>query len=264
MSGVVAGGGAVEPFPENIYGHLQRLRWIAGQLEPADRVLDFGCGTGVFITIPLLQEGFDVVGVDLDELSVEYGRRLLEVRGLDPDALRAVDVRSLPAEFDAIVVSEVLEHLDDAELGDVLELLRAKLVPNGKLIVTTPNGYGWYELESLVWDRLGVGRAARKLFRRSGGRGGGNGSTGAGTDPRHLPMTLAPTPHLQRFTWRSLRRTLEAHGFSVVERRGAVLACGPMSDLALSGLRPVERVNQWLGERLSPVAADFYVVARRT
>jgi SAM-dependent methyltransferase len=245
---------AIAAFEENTYGHLQRLRWLRERLEPQDRVLDFGCGTGIFITMPLLAGGYDVTGVDLDLESIEYGRARLEAAGLDEARLQRVDARSLEGHFDAIIVSEVLEHMDDRELDEVLELLHSKLVPEGKLLVTVPNGYGWYELESFVWYALRVGRALgalRRRWRRSAPR----------TDVE--VMTLAPTPHLQRFTWRSLRRKLANHRFEVTDGRGAVLVCGPISDFVLSGRKRIQRLNRWLGRVAPPVAADFYVLARR-
>ena len=56
------------PFRENVYGHLQRLQWLRAYLKPEDRVVEFGCGTGRLITVPLRSWGYDVTGVDLDEV----------------------------------------------------------------------------------------------------------------------------------------------------------------------------------------------------
>ena len=77
------------------------------------------------------------------------------------------------------------------------------------------------------------------------------------------PMSLSQTPHLQRFTWRSLDRRLRAHRFEIREARGAVLICGPMSDLLFSGMSRVMRLNAILGTRMSPLASDFYVMAEK-
>ena len=71
-------------FPETIYGHRQRVYWIRSHLRPTDRVVEFGCGTGRLIAMPLLGWGYDVLGVDLDEASIEHGREMLRRAGLDP------------------------------------------------------------------------------------------------------------------------------------------------------------------------------------
>ena len=32
---------------ENVYGHQQRLHWLRDHLLEGDRIVEFGCGTGV-------------------------------------------------------------------------------------------------------------------------------------------------------------------------------------------------------------------------
>ena len=248
--------------PENVYGHQQRLYWLRDHLRKEDKSVEFGCGTGRLITLPLRAWGFDVTGVDLDEQSIEHGRRLLQEAGLEPDALQAVDLKKLPGPFDAVIASEILEHLDDDELRDSLGLIRDRLAPGGKLLVTTPNGYSLFELENLLWYRTGIDR----LYRRTRSRGLARGLRRL--KARHAewsegpePMTLADSPHKQRFTWRSIHELLAQAGFDVVEARGAILFCGPFTDLAFSGLPRVMEVNKRLGRRLPRLASDFYIAA---
>ena len=50
-------------------------------------------------------------------------------------------------------------------------------------------------------------------------------------------------------------------GFEVTEARGAILFCGPFTDLAFSGLPRVMTANKRLGRRLPRVASDFYIAA---
>jgi SAM-dependent methyltransferase len=247
---------------ENIYGHQQRLHWLRDNLGREDRAVEFGCGTGRLITLPLRAWGYDVTGVDLDERSIERGRELLREAGLDPGALRAIDLKELPGQFDAVIASEILEHLDDDELHDSLALIRDRLVPGGKLLVTTPNGYSLFELENLLWYRTGVDR----LYRRA--RSGGLGQRLRRLKARHAEwsgtaelMTLADSPHKQRFTWRSIHGILDRAGFDVVDARGAILFCGPFTDFAFSGLPRVMALNRKLGRRLPRIASDYYIAA---
>jgi len=247
---------------ENIYGHQQRLHWLRDQLRREDRAVEFGCGTGRLITIPLRAWGYDVTGVDLDERSIEHGRELLREAGLDVEALQRIDLEELLGPFDAVIASELLEHLDDDELRRSLALIHDRLVPGGKLLVTTPNGYSLFELENLLWYRTGIDR----LYRRS--RSGGLARRLRGLKARHAewseaaePMTLADSPHKQRFTWRSIHRILDRAGFDVVEARGAILFCGPFTDLAFSGLPSVMTINKKLGRRLPRIASDYYIAA---
>lgn len=247
---------------ENIYGHQQRLLWLRDHLRREDRAVEFGCGTGRLITLPLRAWGYDVTGVDLDEESIEHGRGLLREAGLETEALQAVDLKELPGPFDAVIASEILEHLDDDELRDSLGLIRERLVQGGRLLVTTPNGFSLFELENLLWYRTGIDW----LYRQTRSRGLGRRLRRL--KARHAdwsevpePMTLADSPHKQRFTWRSIHEILVRADFEVVEARGAILVCGPFTDLAFSGLPRVMEANKRLGRKFPRLASDFYIAA---
>ena len=47
-----------------------RIRWICSKVE-SSVVIDIGCSTGV-VSILLVREGFEVVGVDFDNDRIEY------------------------------------------------------------------------------------------------------------------------------------------------------------------------------------------------
>ena len=255
------------PLPrENIYGHVQRLDWLRRYIAPSDRAIEFGCGTGYMITYPMRTWGYDVIGADIDATSIEHGRALLERAGIDPSALHLQDLRDVEGQFDAVIASEVLEHLEDPVLDASLDLIHDKLRPGGRLLVTVPNGWGWFELEALLWNRLGVGA---RLQRRAA-RGAEAGAVSQAK--QHVtgdyvadacPSTLAQSPHVQRFTFGSIQRVIAAHGFEILEARGSVLVCGPLSNLALTGVDGVMKLNSRLGRRLRRIAAGFYVAAVR-
>jgi SAM-dependent methyltransferase len=247
---------------ENVYGHLQRLLWIRDRLGPADRVIELGCGTGVMVTLQLRAWGYDVTGVDLDEASVDYGRTVFDCMGMDPRAISTSDLRDLGGGLDAVIASEVLEHLEDDELRGTVALIHQKLRPGGRLLVTVPNGYGLFELESFLWFRCGLDRVYRRsranmlvwAFRKR--------AFGDYLDSPY-PSTVAHSPHKQRFTLSGIRRLVERNGFRIAEARGSVLVAGPLTNLLLTGCDRAMAVNGRLGERLSPVAAGFYLLAEK-
>ena len=251
------------PLPkENAYGSVKRLEWIRDRLDPSRRAVELGCGTGYMLTYPLRTWGYDVVGVDLDVPSVEYGRAVLAQAGIDPEALQACDLRELPGPIHTVIASEVLEHLDDAELDGMLDLLHERLDPDGQLIVTVPNGYGWFELEALLWFRTGFDRLAAAFplnrlidrYRRA--------VAGGYTDAAH-PSTVADSPHKQRFTLRRIKRLLKRKGFEVESATGSVLFAGPFSNVLFTGIRRVMDFNGRMGDRVPAISSGFFLAARR-
>ena len=243
---------------ENTYGHLKRLRWIISHLRKDDVIVELGCGTGYMVTLPLVRLAYRVSGVDLDEPSIAYGRNLFRQAGLDTSCLCACDLADLDVAPDVIIASEVLEHVGDDKLGPTLQTMRGKLKPGGRLLVTVPNGYGWFEIESLLWfklrlgyliESLHIGRAVRRAKRILLGR-----------DVHDEPLsTLSASPHVQRFTYRSIQELLAREGFRIEETTGSVLCAGPFSNLFLSGIGPIMRLNCRLGELFPCVAAAFFV-----
>jgi len=245
--------------PENIYGHARRLRWLADRLDRRESVIELGCGTGVMITLPLLRAGFDIRGIDLDAASIAFGQDLLRREGRDPARLACADLATVGGPFHAVIASEVLEHLPDDLLHTTLETVRRRLRPGGRLLVTVPNGYGWFEAESFLWNRakggaivarLRIDRLVWRLKERI---------LGDSFAEPYPPSTLADSPHVQRFTRASIRALLEQHGFVVTECTGSVLAAGQFSNLLFTGVGPVMQANGRLGATWPAVASGFLV-----
>lgn len=102
------------------------------------RLLDVGCGTG-FLLERLADRGFSGVGVDLSPESVEHATRRLREIGADERLSAIVGSAYEPPDgpFDLICLTDVLEHLEDPRA--CLRALRARLAPDGLLVISTPN-----------------------------------------------------------------------------------------------------------------------------
>jgi SAM-dependent methyltransferase len=100
----------------------------------AASVLEAGCGLG-YLTYALNRGGYDVSGIDISQEAVEQATRLYG----DLYATESVESYSRTSEkkFDAIVMVEVIEHLEDPIT--VLENAVRLLAPGGSVIITTPN-----------------------------------------------------------------------------------------------------------------------------
>ena len=111
-----------------------RVEWVARQCAGRKRILEIGCGDAALLA-KVARGNAEVTGVDSDETALTLARQLFArngLRGEFHDDLGALRGRR----FDAIILAEVIEHLDDAEstLAQVVELLSE----NGQLVLTTP------------------------------------------------------------------------------------------------------------------------------
>ena len=247
---------------ENIYGHDNRLKWLISHLKIDDTIVEFGCGTGYMITLQLVKKGYFIHGIDSDKESISYGRKLLAREGLAQDTLTGRDLAETEGMPDIIIASEVFEHIADDHLNTVLAAIRTKLKPGGKLLVTVPNGYGWFEAESFIWNKLYLGRCLERcgvVFLITGLK---QLLFGKNIEQPH-PSTLSPSPHVQRFTFSSIQAKLKEHGFDILDIQGSVLFCGQFSNLFFSGIKPIMRLNIWLGSKLTRLASGFYLAAVR-
>ena len=97
------------------------------------KVLDVGCGTGYF-TYHAAKKGANVLGIDYAEEGINIAKKKYKHKNLKFEKL---DVKNVKEKFDIIVSIGVMEHMDDPY--QVLKLLKSRLTPKGKIIITTPN-----------------------------------------------------------------------------------------------------------------------------
>jgi len=103
---------------------------------PVHHILDVGCGTGRHY-IPLMQDGYDVTGVDLSQNMLNVLRKKAKAAKLKPHVLRK-DMRDIDfsGEFDAIVcMNSAFQYLmTDEEILHTLKAFRGALKPGGVAI----------------------------------------------------------------------------------------------------------------------------------
>ena len=97
--------------------------------------LDVGCGAGL-LAEPLARLGAKVTAVDAAPELVEAARAHAAGQGLKID-YRAAPVEQIEGQFDLVTSMEVIEHVADP--ASFLEVIAARLAPDGLLILSTPN-----------------------------------------------------------------------------------------------------------------------------
>lgn len=128
-------------FPETYFGHRHgaALAALLARLVPrAAAVLDFGTGPG-FLLPHLLREGFVVTACDISPASVENAARIGVGQPGFAGALLSADPALRAKRFDAVVMTELVEHVEEPLLGEILAEIRLLLRAGGQLLVTTPN-----------------------------------------------------------------------------------------------------------------------------
>jgi dolichol-phosphate mannosyltransferase len=161
--------------PLQRYWQRARFRVIRGMVDGATRILDIGCGSS-----RILQSLPQAVGLDMQIRKLRWlrapGRQLVQ------GSLSALPFAD--ATFDAVICSEVIEHIPRNEL-DLSDMVRV-LAPEGTLVLGTPDYGRW------IW------RALEGLYKKV------------------FPQGYA-TEHINPYTRRELRWEIERLGFTVLD-----------------------------------------------
>ncbi|MBA3806437.1 MAG: methyltransferase domain-containing protein [Acidobacteria bacterium] len=245
-----------QPDCENLWGYAKRLRFIREMIAEAFplreartlRVLDVGCGNGSQLALPLVRWGFQLTGLDTDDDSIEHAKRLAA------DATNAQficgRVEELPGDalFDVVILSEVLEHL--TEPARVLKTSAGHLAAGGILIVTVPNGYGEFEIDSWFFQALRLQSIVNALAR-------GDKVSVAATDNHE-------SGHIQFFTRRRLARLFAECDLKVFREGASVLFCGPLAGHTLARSPRFVEWNARVADKLPlALSSGWYFALRR-
>jgi 2-polyprenyl-6-hydroxyphenyl methylase/3-demethylubiquinone-9 3-methyltransferase len=203
---------------------------LLGELA-GKRLLDFGCGGGLWAVQAALEGAAEVIGVDA-EAGILAAAELLAARRGAGSCLRFLHRESLPSPdelgcFDVVLVKDILEHL--VEDQRLLASARKLMAPGGCLVISTQNAWS---LNFLVEGGY------HRWLRRD--------PNWCGWDPTHLRF----------YSPRILRRLLKAAGFRCQSWRGAYLVPYKLPAPSWSArefwrVDPLSLVDRYLG-RIPP------------
>jgi len=103
------------------------------------KILDIGCGWGVFLKACSKYGYENLSGVDSTEKCVNFARNNLKIKDVFCGEIGCY-LKSLPDKSqDVITAFDVMEHFERDEILDVLSLIYKKLNKNGIFIMQVPN-----------------------------------------------------------------------------------------------------------------------------
>lgn len=238
--------------PENAYGVRKRMEFVAEEIRRRrpGSVLDVGCGSGMLLTRPLAElfPECRFVGIDSDPGTIafanEHGART-NLRFLVADHLPATE------RFHMIIASEVIEHVESPV--EFLSSMVGRLEPGGLIFMTLPNGYGPFEFATLLEVVLRRSGVLALLKRRRGGHGTSSG----------VADTLAVSPHINFFSFGTIRAVIRAAGLQEIAYRPRTWLCGFGFD-SLLRTEVLLRWNAAVADRLPPwTVSDWMFLLER-
>jgi len=176
----------------------RRVRTIFEWIEPTDDklIFDCACGRGFYLNMIRTVSNCRLVGLELDpEVIAKTGRN---VGHLPHVLLNRANIYQQPFAdnlFDGVILSEILEHIDDDVRG-LREVFRV-LKPGGVVAITVPNAnypFWWDPINRTLEDTMG-------------------------THIQYGPLAGIWANHVRLYTAEKLRAAVEAAGFTVEAER---------------------------------------------
>jgi 2-polyprenyl-3-methyl-5-hydroxy-6-metoxy-1,4-benzoquinol methylase len=150
-------------------GYLSKIRSFFMEGRKDVTVLELGCGSG-WVGQSIAGAGLRILGTDFSEAQLGLARRNAEARGLGEAATYRLSTSAeWPEETpacNAVLIHSFLHHLDDPELDDFLDNLKARTSPGTRIVLFEP---AFYEDEPSGSPRpwtAGANRLAARLVAR--------------------------------------------------------------------------------------------------
>lgn len=234
--------------PENVYGHTKKVCLIRNRLNQLRsrqgrglRILDVGCGNGYAVTQFIAHPADRVLAIDMHESSILYAKQHFERPGLEFQVQKVEQLSEQAQRFDAVIFADILEHVEQP--GELLQSALHLLEPGGRVLVTIPNGYGPFEIESSL-SRQKIGKVVlwivdlaiavlNKFILR--------GLWSKVATPPHLPYNLE-SGHIQFFTRSAFLKLAQDAGLTLVSSHNLSWLSGSFSNYFFA---PFESFCHW-------------------
>jgi 2-polyprenyl-3-methyl-5-hydroxy-6-metoxy-1,4-benzoquinol methylase len=200
-------------------------------LNENDVVLDAGCGSGNML-LEFAKEVRYIVGIDTNEECIRFLKQKIKDHQIQNAFARKLDllqIRSLNLSFSKIIMSEVIEHLNEEYSAKILRELGEIITRDGEILITTPNYRSlWSSIETLL-------------------------------DSSKLAPKLKDVQHVAKYDWRKLLEIAEQSNYQVIDK-GTLNWISPFISLITPNL--ADKISYFEFSRF-PFGNLLYVVLRR-
>ena len=244
---------------ENIYAHKKRWKWIYSRIleeKSVSEVLDIGCGTGIYVTVPLNitlnNRGIKVFGTDIGEKSIIYAKKIAKKYSVDENLFDRRDIFDINKEYDVVICSEVLEHIEKPYLYKFVEQICRITKENGLIIITVPNGKGSFEWgqknSKLFWIFYNswIIKNFRSKFRKS----------------ESEKLTITDNPHVNFFAKSEIVDLFKQNGAFLEKFDGSCRFCNIYLE-CLPKIQFLLKINDYLGSTFPSRASGYYFAFRK-
>lgn len=231
--------------------HLARLQWIFDTISQNRnknekvKVLDVGAGTGN-ITNPLgLIENSEILGIDVHQPTLDIAIAANEFKNVNYrfEYLQDCNIK----DFDFIILTEVLEHIDGYEA--ILQYIGENSKKGMQLLITVPNGLGPFEISMqplYLMRKMGMNGFIWRVKRLLGKK-----------EPYSQNYD---TPHVNFFTINQMKKSCAKFGLKVsAVKKAYVFAPIIETYLPFIPLKTISKIDQKIANALPYFATSgFY------
>ena len=148
---------------------MERLEYFSRYFNDCKNVLDIGCGDGIFLEI-MKKKGISATGVDISKDVVDGCLK----KGLNvvcADAFQFLKDKS--GTYDGVIISNLIEHLQPAQVEELLAKSFTSLKSNGIVLVAVPDPKNIKDIFGDFWEdpthvRLYPLNVLNKMFKAAG------------------------------------------------------------------------------------------------
>lgn len=142
--------------------HRNKMVAVSSLIKGADKknLLDIGAGSGIFEY--LYSKDFNsITAMDHHEKAVRFISKMARQNNLDNVEIKKLKIREVSKlvpknRYDVVLLLDVIEHIDNKTIAELLKHVGKIITRNGIFIVTTPNYKGIWPITECVVERFGL------------------------------------------------------------------------------------------------------------